>query len=152
VKSSVSSQRTPTIHLTINHPTNDLAPDLTPDLAESTSLASSLTADPETASLASQPQSDWKTSLKVFTSTFLTIFLAELGDKTQLTTLLMSAESQSPWTVFIGAGLALVLTSLIGILVGCWLSKRVPPQTLEKASGIMLLFISIALVWDIVQG
>ncbi|MEM6613363.1 MAG: TMEM165/GDT1 family protein, partial [Cyanobacteria bacterium P01_C01_bin.72] len=38
----------------------------------------------------------------VFSSTFITIFLAEMGDKTQLVTLLMSAESQAPWTVFIG--------------------------------------------------
>ena len=47
-------------------------------------------------------------------STFITIFLAEMGDKTQLVTLLMSAESQSPWIVFIGAALALISTSLLG--------------------------------------
>lgn len=94
----------------------------------------------------------WQVEIKVFTSTFLTIFLAELGDKTQVTTLLMSAESQSPWTVFAGAGAALVLTSLLGVWVGCWLAKRVSAKALERSAGIMLLLISILLVWDVVQG
>jgi Ca2+/H+ antiporter, TMEM165/GDT1 family len=90
----------------------------------------------------------WQSEIKVF----LSIFLAELGDKTQLTTLLISAESQSPWTVFAGAGSALVLTSLLGVMVGSWLSQRFSPQTLERAAGIMLLIISVLLVWDIVQA
>jgi Ca2+/H+ antiporter, TMEM165/GDT1 family len=94
----------------------------------------------------------WQSEIQVFLSTFLTIFLAELGDKTQLTTLLISAESQSPWTVFAGAGSALVLTSLLGVMVGSWLSQRFSPQTLERAAGIMLLIISVLLVWDIVQA
>ncbi|HEY9644352.1 MAG TPA: TMEM165/GDT1 family protein [Coleofasciculaceae cyanobacterium] len=94
----------------------------------------------------------WRAEIKVFLSTFLTIFLAELGDKTQMTTLLISAESQSPWTVFIGAGSALVLTSLLGVMVGSWLAQRFSPQALEKAAGVMLLIISVLLVWDIVQA
>lgn len=60
----------------------------------------------------------------VFSSTFITIFLAEMGDKTQLVTLLMSAESQSPLIVFIGSALALIATSLIGVSIGYWLSKK----------------------------
>ncbi len=94
----------------------------------------------------------WQVEIKVFTSTFLTIFLAELGDKTQVTTLLMSAESQSPWTVFAGAGAALVLTSLLGVWVGCWMAKRVSAKILERSAGIILLLISVLLVWDVVQG
>jgi putative Ca2+/H+ antiporter (TMEM165/GDT1 family) len=49
-----------------------------------------------------------------FASTFATIFLAELGDKTQVTTLLISAQSGQPWVVFLGAGTALIATSLLG--------------------------------------
>ncbi|KPQ36280.1 MAG: putative membrane protein [Phormidesmis priestleyi Ana] len=86
----------------------------------------------------------------VFLSTFITIFLAELGDKTQLATLLLSAESQSPLVVFFGAGLALVATSLIGVLLGQWLSKRIPEETLDTCAGILLLLITIGLVGDIV--
>ncbi len=86
----------------------------------------------------------------VFTSTFVTIFLAELGDKTQVTTMLMSAESQSPIVVFLGAGLALVATSLVGVLLGQWLSGRVSAETLDICAGVLLLLITIGLVGDIV--
>ncbi|HEY9627645.1 MAG TPA: TMEM165/GDT1 family protein [Coleofasciculaceae cyanobacterium] len=94
----------------------------------------------------------WQVEIKVFASTFLTIFLAELGDKTQLTTLLMSAESQSPWTVFAGAGAALILTSLLGVLVGSWLAKRISAKTLEKAAAVMLLVIAALLIWDVITS
>lgn len=87
----------------------------------------------------------------VFASTFVTIFLAELGDKTQVATLLMTAESQSPWIVFAGAGSALVATSLLGVLLGRWLARRISPKTLEKSAGVVLLFVSAMLVWDILH-
>jgi len=86
----------------------------------------------------------------VFLSTFITIFLAELGDKTQVTTMLMSAESQSPLVVFFGAGLALISTSLLGVLLGQWLSTRVSEETLDICAGVLLLLITIGLVGDIV--
>lgn len=88
---------------------------------------------------------------KIFVSTFLTILVAELGDKTQLTTLLISAESQSPWIVFLGAGSALVATSLVGVMLGRWLATRVSPRVLETAVGGLLLFISALLLWDVVH-
>lgn len=87
----------------------------------------------------------------IFGSTFLTIFLAEFGDKTQLSTLLMSAESQSPGVVFLGAGVALITTSLLGVLLGQWLAKRVAPKTLETAAGASLLLVSAMLFWDVMQ-
>lgn len=87
----------------------------------------------------------------VFGSTFVTIFLAELGDKTQIATLLMSAESHDPWVVFSGAASALVATSLIGVMVGRWLCTRLSPKTLEKATGMLLLLISLLLFLDAVQ-
>lgn len=87
----------------------------------------------------------------VFSSTFITIFLAEMGDKTQLVTLLMSAESQDPWTVFIGSALALIATSLIGVLIGYWLSKKLTPETLDLSVAILLLLITAWLVSDIIN-
>lgn len=87
----------------------------------------------------------------MFVSTFITIFLAELGDKTQVTTLLMSAESKSPWMVFAGAAIALVTTSLLGVLVGRWLASRLSPKTLETAAGAALLVVTVTLLWDIVH-
>ena len=84
----------------------------------------------------------------MFASTFLTIFLAELGDKTQLTTLLMSAESQKPWIVFLGAGSALVLTSLLGVLLGRWLATKIQPRTLNIMAGLILVTIAVTLLVD----
>ncbi|MCY7284074.1 MAG: TMEM165/GDT1 family protein [Cyanobacteria bacterium CAN_BIN43] len=100
-----------------------------------------------------QPEkTPWREELGIFVSTFFTIFLAELGDKTQLTTLLLSAQSHAPWIVFAGAGSALVATSLIGVLLGRWLAQRVPPRTLEVAAGGLLLLLAILLIWDVVRG
>jgi len=87
----------------------------------------------------------------VFSSTFITIFLAEMGDKTQLATLLMSAQSQSPWVVFAGAALALIATSLLGVLIGYWLAKRLSPQTLDLAVSLLLLVISGLLIADVIS-
>ena len=87
----------------------------------------------------------------VFSSTFITIFLAEMGDKTQLVTLLMSAESQAPWIVFIGAALALIATSLIGVSIGYWLSKKLSPETLDFSVAILLLIITAWLIGDVLS-
>ncbi|MHC5936184.1 TMEM165/GDT1 family protein [Nostoc sp.] len=90
--------------------------------------------------------------LVVFGTTFVTIFLAEIGDKTQLSTLLMSAESHSPWVVFIGSAAALITTSLLGVLLGSWIANQLSPKTVEKSAGVMLLVISLMLFWDVFQG
>lgn len=87
----------------------------------------------------------------VFVSTFLTIFLAELGDKTQVTTLLMTVESHRPWIVFTGAATALISTSLMGVLLGRWLAQHIAPRTLDIAAGVTLLVIAAALGWDLWQ-
>ncbi len=133
----------------------DAAQISTPSDADSTSEveidASLLVEDSAVAEvIAAAKNSDSKGFWGVFASTFITIFLAELGDKTQVTTMLMSAESQSPLTVFAGAGSALIATSLVGVLLGRWLSTRVSPETLDVCAGILLLLITIGLVGDIV--
>lgn len=89
--------------------------------------------------------------LREFFTAFITIFLAEIGDKTQLATLLMTAESQSPWVVFAGAAAALLCTSLLGVLVGRWLARRLSPQTLQTATGVGMLLIAVLLLWDVVH-
>lgn len=75
----------------------------------------------------------------VLVSTFSTVFLAELGDKTQLATLLLSAESGQPWLVFGGAALALICSSLVGVLVGRWLSSVLQPERLEQMAGLLMV-------------
>lgn len=88
----------------------------------------------------------------VLGTTFITIFLAEIGDKTQLSTLLMSAESHAPWLVFLGSGTALVTTSLLGVLLGGFIASKLSPKTVEKSAGVMLLLISVMLFWDVLLG
>ncbi|MBW4603144.1 MAG: TMEM165/GDT1 family protein [Calothrix sp. FI2-JRJ7] len=87
-----------------------------------------------------------------FTTTFVTIFLAEIGDKTQLSTLLMSAESHSPVVVFLGSAAALITTSLLGVLLGSWMASKFSPKTVEKSAGVMLMLISVMLFWDVFIG
>ena len=97
------------------------------------------------------PSPESQSGLQLFFTTFLTIFVAEIGDKTQVTTLLMSAESQSPWVVFLGAGTALVCTTLLGVSVGRWLSNQVKEETLETVTGAILMGISVLLLWDVIH-
>ena len=128
--------------------------------AEAASSAPSLvqpnSAEPIQETELAQAQTSQATSnqsvLQVFVSTFVTIFLAELGDKTQVTTLLMSAESHKPWVVFAGAGSALVATSLLGVLLGRWLAQRLAPKTLETSAGITLILIAAWLSWDVFKN
>ena len=85
-----------------------------------------------------------------FVTAFVAIFLAEIGDKTQLSTLLMTAESHAPWVVFAGAAAALITTSLIGVVLGRWLAAHLSPQKLKVATGVGLLFIAASMMWDLV--
>jgi len=120
-------------------------PDLVPDpISETVTLESTI------ACADNAPNADRLARWRVFASTFVTIFLAELGDKTQITTLLMTAESHSPWVVFVGAASALITSSLLGVLLGQWLAQRVSPSTLDRIAGITLLVVAGLLIWDVI--
>lgn len=88
--------------------------------------------------------------ITVFSGTFLTIFLAEMGDKTQLSTLLLAAESGKPWLVFLGAALALISTTLVGVVIGYWLTTKVKPEILDLFLALLLLFVAGLLIGDVV--
>jgi putative Ca2+/H+ antiporter (TMEM165/GDT1 family) len=84
----------------------------------------------------------------VFFSVFVTVFLAEIGDKTQLATMLFASEAKtSKWVVFAGSALALVLAAGIGVLVGAQLERFIAPRTLKLVAGIG--FIAIG-AWTLV--
>jgi putative Ca2+/H+ antiporter (TMEM165/GDT1 family) len=88
--------------------------------------------------------------LKIFISVFVTVFLAELGDKTQLATMLFAADQQvSKWTVFAGAALALVATSALGVVAGSYISTLISPKQLQLIAGAG--FIGIGL-WTLVRA
>ena len=81
--------------------------------------------------------------LSVFLTTATTVFLAELGDKTQLAALLLSAESGRPLVVFLGASLALICSSLVGVVLGRWLSTLMSPQQLERGAGVLMVALGL---------
>ncbi|MAV12465.1 MAG: TMEM165/GDT1 family protein [Synechococcus sp. BS307-5m-G38] len=74
-------------------------------------------------------------------STFLTVFLAELGDKTQLATVALSGTSDRPLAVFLGSSSALVLASLIGALAGGSIANVIPTEVLQLMAAIGFLII-----------
>ena len=87
--------------------------------------------------------------LQTLITVFLSVFVAELGDKTQLATLIFASDREvSKWTVFAGASLALVLSSAIGVLAGSALSRYVSGRMLHYMAGIG--FIAIG-VWTIIR-
>lgn len=89
---------------------------------------------------------DWKSLMAVFT----TVFVAELGDKTQLSTMLFAADKQvSKWTVFFGAAGALVLASAIGVVAGAFISQHVGEKTLRYVAGAGFILIGI---WTLVKA
>ena len=86
---------------------------------------------------------------KAFFTVFTTVFIAEIGDKTQLATMLFAAEAKtSKWVIFAGAALALTAAAAIGVLVGAQLERYVSPRTLKLVAGVG--FIAIG-VWTMVS-
>ena len=81
--------------------------------------------------------------LSIFLTSFTTIFIAELGDKTQLATLMLSAESGKPVIVFIGSSIALLCSSIVGVLIGKWLSTKISKEKFSLFTGILMTLISI---------
>ena len=81
--------------------------------------------------------------LRTFGTIFLTVFLAEVGDKTQLATMLFAAQGRSKWLVFAAAGAALVVAAGIGVLVGGAIERWVSPRTLKVIAGIGFIAIGL---------
>ena len=81
--------------------------------------------------------------LSIFLTSFTTIFIAELGDKTQLATLMLSAESGKPVIVFIGSSIALLCSSIVGVLIGKWLSTKISKEKFSLFTGVLMTLISI---------
>ena len=86
--------------------------------------------------------------LTLLISTFLTVFLAELGDKTQLATVALSGTSDRPLAVFLGSSSALVLASLLGALAGGSVASIVPTEVLQLLAAIGFLIIGTRLLLE----
>lgn len=79
--------------------------------------------------------------LSLLISTFLTVFLAELGDKTQLATVALSGTSDRPLAVFLGSSSALVLASLLGAMAGGSIASLIPTEWLQLVAAVGFLII-----------
>ena len=84
--------------------------------------------------------------LTLLFTTFVTVFLAEIGDKTQLTTITLSSTTNKPLAVFIGSSIALVLATLLGALAGGSIANLIPAFILKLLSGIVFLIIGLNLM------
>jgi len=83
---------------------------------------------------------------KVALTTFATVFLAELGDKTQLATMLLVAQGKSPLAVFLGSASALVVSSLVGVLAGGLIAKYIPEIWVRIAAGSGFVILGVLLL------
>lgn len=83
---------------------------------------------------------------RVLLTTFGVIFLAELGDKTQLAAMTMAADTKKPWAVFIGASLALICVTGLGVAVGAALSHYIPLEWVKRAAAIAFIVIGVLML------
>lgn len=89
---------------------------------------------------------------KLVLTTFTAVFIAELGDKTQLATLGLAAESKAPLAIFLGSALALICTSLIAAVAGGFVSKYIAPVMLQRAAGALFLVLGAWTLWKSTSG
>ena len=87
---------------------------------------------------------DWR----VFMTTFATIFLAEMGDKTQLAAMTMAAETKRPLTVFLSSALALVCVSALGVAVGGTLGHYLPLEWIRRVAALGFIAIGVLILLD----
>ncbi|MHC5011700.1 MAG: TMEM165/GDT1 family protein [Planctomycetota bacterium] len=85
----------------------------------------------------------------LFGTTFAAIFVAELGDKTQLAAFGLSASGRHPWAVFLGAALALTLSAAVAVAAGRLLARFVDPRVLHYIGASLFLLIG---VWMLLRG
>lgn len=89
----------------------------------------------------------------LFFSTFAMIFLAELGDKTQLAVMSQSAANNARWTIFLAGALALTLTTGLGVLAGDLVRRFVPDERYIKiAGGLLFLAFGLSMLWGAFRG
>ena len=85
---------------------------------------------------------------KALLTVFATIFMAELGDKTQLATVLFAADSKfNPWLIFLASAAALVCAAGLGVLAGGWVARHVDARILSILAGVGFILIG---AWTVI--
>jgi putative Ca2+/H+ antiporter (TMEM165/GDT1 family) len=88
--------------------------------------------------------------LKALAPIFATVFLAELGDKTQLATMLFAADAKhNPWMVFVASSAALVCAAALGVLAGSFVAKHVDTRMLSIVAGVGFIVIG---AWTLISA
>lgn len=92
-------------------------------------------------------------SLAPLTAVFITVFLAELGDKTQIATLLFAADRPgNPWAVFLAAAAALVASTALAVLAGNTLGRALHGLPIRSIAGVGLILTGLLVLWDANRG
>jgi len=84
--------------------------------------------------------------LRVLLTTLGVIFLAEMGDKTQLAAMTLAAQTKRPWAVFLGATLALAAVSAIGVIVGSALGNYIPLDWVKRIAAVAFIVIGVLML------
>jgi putative Ca2+/H+ antiporter (TMEM165/GDT1 family) len=84
---------------------------------------------------------------RVLLTTFGIIFLAEMGDKTQLSAMTMSAQTKKPWAVFIGSSLALAAVSALGVIVGSVIGEYFPLEWVKRVAAVAFIIIGTLMLF-----
>jgi putative Ca2+/H+ antiporter (TMEM165/GDT1 family) len=84
--------------------------------------------------------------LRILLSTFALLLVAELGDKTQLAVISLTAKYKMPWTIFIGATLALTMVTALGVLGGELLTRVIPEMVLRRVAAVLFVAMGL-LMW-----
>ncbi|MGD0947904.1 MAG: TMEM165/GDT1 family protein [Candidatus Binatia bacterium] len=87
---------------------------------------------------------DWR----LVVSTFLAVFLGEMGDKTQIAAVTFAASSQRPLSVFAGASTALVVATVLNVFVGTLFSEVLPVSYLRRLGGAVFIILGVAMSLD----
>ena len=85
--------------------------------------------------------------LRVLVTTFGIIFLAEMGDKTQLAAMTMAAQTKKPWAVFVGSSLALAAVSALGVIVGSVIGDYVPLEWVKRGAAVAFILIGVLMLF-----
>jgi putative Ca2+/H+ antiporter (TMEM165/GDT1 family) len=86
--------------------------------------------------------------IRLLASTFAAVFLAELGDKTQLATMSLASANASRWTIFVASASALVASSALAVLVGEAVAKAIPPVWIKRGAGALFIVLGAIMVWQ----
>ncbi|WP_022853080.1 TMEM165/GDT1 family protein [Thermodesulfatator atlanticus] len=84
--------------------------------------------------------------MKLFLTIFLTIFLAEIGDKTQLATLMFSAKNENRMLVFVAVATALVMATAISVIAGKFLETLIPLRYIRLAGGFLFIILGVLML------